>query len=170
MVLVVMVDKKSVQSLRHFEKVDLLNDMQGLYEYVKPSWQERPRPKVDEEAVKAFGNSVPPRPLNPSKDQHHHYAVTAEIEGHNVPRFAEESVCVIPMFKNVFVFCSIDRTLKMYIGGAQKRPDAPYARSVVSPTGAVVGQVGEGNRKDIREAVEAAHKAAPGYILIVFAA
>ena len=52
----------------------------------------------------------------------------------------------------------------MYIGGAQKRPDAPYARSVISPSGAIVGQVGEGNRKDIREAVEAAHKAAPGYV------
>lgn len=58
---------------------------------------------------------------------------------------------------------SIDRTLKMYIGGAQKRPDAPYARPVPSPSGKVIGQVSEGNRKDIREAVEAAHKAAPGY-------
>lgn len=64
----------------------------------------------------------------------------------------------------VYTACvpSIDRTLKMYIGGAQKRPDAPYARPVVSPDGKVVGQVSEGNRKDIREAVEAAHKAAPG--------
>lgn len=51
----------------------------------------------------------------------------------------------------------------MYIGGAQKRPDAPYCRPVTSPGGKVVGQVSEGNRKDIREAVEAAHKAAPGY-------
>ena len=50
----------------------------------------------------------------------------------------------------------------MYVGGAQKRPDAPYARPVVTPSGKVVGQVGEGNRKDIRDAVEAAHKAAPG--------
>ena len=57
---------------------------------------------------------------------------------------------------------SIDRTLKMYIGGAQKRPDATYCRPVVSSDGKVVGQVSEGNRKDIREAVEAAHKAAPG--------
>ena len=51
----------------------------------------------------------------------------------------------------------------MYIGGAQKRPDAPYARPVFGPSGKVIGQVSEGNRKDIREAVEAAHKAAPGY-------
>ena len=52
----------------------------------------------------------------------------------------------------------------MYIGGAQKRPDAPYARPVVNPSGKIVGQVSEGNRKDIREAVEAAHRAAPGYV------
>ena len=58
---------------------------------------------------------------------------------------------------------SIDRTLKMYIGGSQKRPDAPYARPVMNPDGKVVGQVSEGNRKDIREAVEAAHAAAPGW-------
>jgi aldehyde dehydrogenase (NAD+) len=116
---------------------------EGLYEYVKPSWQKRLKPKVDEDGVKTFGSSVPPRPLNPSKDQHHSYAITSELQGHAVP--------------------SIDRTLKMYIGGAQKRPDAPYARSVISPSGNIVGQVGEGNRKDIREAVEAAHKAAPGW-------
>ena len=57
---------------------------------------------------------------------------------------------------------SIDRTLKMYIGGSQKRPDAQYARPVRGAGGGILGQVAEGNRKDIREAVEAAHKAAPG--------
>ena len=50
----------------------------------------------------------------------------------------------------------------MYIGGSQKRPDVPYSRSVVNPDNKTVGQVGEGNRKDIRDAVEAAHKAFPG--------
>ena len=51
----------------------------------------------------------------------------------------------------------------MYIGGSQKRPDATYARPVFSKLNhQVISQVGEGNRKDIREAVEAAHKAAPG--------
>lgn len=66
-----------------------------------------------------------------------------------------------------YSLCSIDRTLKMYIGGAQKRPDAPYARPIVNSSGKVIGQVSEGNRKDIREAVEAAHKAAPGYVAMV---
>ena len=67
-----------------------------------------------------------------------------------------------PYFCHSLHVRSIDRTLKMYVGGAQKRPDAPYARPVVTPSGKVIGQVGEGNRKDIRDAVEAAHKAAPG--------
>ena len=59
-------------------------------------------------------------------------------------------------------FCSIDHTYKMYIGGAQKRPDGNYSRPVLDPKGEVIGQVADGNRKDIRDAVEAAHKAAPG--------
>lgn len=54
---------------------------------------------------------------------------------------------------------AIDRTPKMYIGGAQKRPDGHYTISVKGKDGQVEGQVGDGNRKDIRNAVEAAHKA-----------
>jgi aldehyde dehydrogenase (NAD+) len=53
----------------------------------------------------------------------------------------------------------IDRTAKFYIGGKQTRPDSGYSRDVASPTGVAVGQVGMGNRKDIRNAVEAATKA-----------
>lgn len=51
---------------------------------------------------------------------------------------------------------TIDRTAKNYIGGKQKRPDGNYSMKVVSPSGALIGEVGEGNRKDIRDAVEAA--------------
>ena len=57
----------------------------------------------------------------------------------------------------------IDRTAKMYIGGKQARPDSGYSRPVHGPTGALVGEVGDGNRKDIRNAVEAARAAAPGW-------
>ncbi|HMQ57325.1 MAG TPA: aldehyde dehydrogenase family protein, partial [Rhizobiaceae bacterium] len=53
----------------------------------------------------------------------------------------------------------IDRTAKMYVGGKQARPDSGYSRPVTNPKGALVGHVGEGNRKDIRNAVEAAHAA-----------
>jgi aldehyde dehydrogenase (NAD+) len=54
----------------------------------------------------------------------------------------------------------LDRTYKLYIGGKQVRPDQGYAREIKSPTGRVLGQVAEGNRKDLRNAVEAAHAAA----------
>ena len=53
----------------------------------------------------------------------------------------------------------IDRTPKLYIGGKQARPDSGYSRFVYSPGGKIVGEVGEGNRKDIRNAVEAARAA-----------
>ncbi|WP_417310574.1 aldehyde dehydrogenase family protein [Devosia sp.] len=54
----------------------------------------------------------------------------------------------------------IDRTAKMYIGGKQARPDSGYSRPVLGPDGSLVGEVGDGNRKDIRNAVEAARAAA----------
>jgi aldehyde dehydrogenase (NAD+) len=82
----------------------------------------------------------------------------------------------------------VDRTPKVYIGGSQKRPDGEYSRviygkrahnrlrAIVGHLGAeakndadsserrnVLAQVAEGNRKDIRNAVEAAHKAAGGW-------
>ncbi|HEX3051458.1 MAG TPA: aldehyde dehydrogenase family protein, partial [Aggregatilineaceae bacterium] len=56
-------------------------------------------------------------------------------------------------------FPRLDRTTKMYIGGKQKRPDGEYSMPVLSPDGYEIGQVGDGNRKDIRDAVEAAHAA-----------
>jgi aldehyde dehydrogenase (NAD+) len=54
----------------------------------------------------------------------------------------------------------IDRTPKLYIGGKQVRPDSGYSLPVLDAAGRRIGEVGQGNRKDIRNAVEAAHKAA----------
>jgi aldehyde dehydrogenase (NAD+) len=54
---------------------------------------------------------------------------------------------------------SIDRTAKLYIGGKQARPDSGYSYSVKDAKGRVIGQAGLGNRKDVRNAVEAALKA-----------
>jgi aldehyde dehydrogenase (NAD+) len=53
----------------------------------------------------------------------------------------------------------IDRTPKLYIGGAQARPDSGYSLPVLDVDGRQVGEVGRGNRKDVRNAVEAARKA-----------
>jgi aldehyde dehydrogenase (NAD+) len=54
---------------------------------------------------------------------------------------------------------AIDRTVKLYIGGKQARPDSGYSMEVRSPDGRLIGEAPLGNRKDIRNAVEAAHKA-----------
>lgn len=54
----------------------------------------------------------------------------------------------------------INQTAKLYIGGKQKRADNDNTLVITSPTGQAVGRVPDGNRKDIRNAVEAATKAA----------
>ncbi|MGD0269374.1 MAG: aldehyde dehydrogenase family protein, partial [Candidatus Sulfotelmatobacter sp.] len=54
---------------------------------------------------------------------------------------------------------AIDRTVKLYIGGKQVRPDSGYSMEVRSGDGHLLGEASLGNRKDIRNAVEAARKA-----------
>jgi aldehyde dehydrogenase (NAD+) len=53
----------------------------------------------------------------------------------------------------------IDRTVKLYIGGKQARPDSGYSIEVRGADGSLLGEAPLGNRKDIRNAVEAARKA-----------
>jgi len=66
------------------------------------------------------------------------------------PQTTEESQAGAP---------AIDRTVKLYIGGKQVRPDSGYSMEVRSPDGRLLGEASLGNRKDIRNAVEAARKA-----------
>ncbi|MGD2026749.1 MAG: aldehyde dehydrogenase family protein, partial [Anaerolineales bacterium] len=105
---------------------------EGLFEYLRPSWQARPRPDFSppesDEEIKAWGTYVPAHPVMPAGNG-------KQLDG------------------------KVDRTPKMYIGGKQVRPDGNYTRAVLNPGGELVGQVGDGNRKDIRDAVEAAHAA-----------
>ena len=54
---------------------------------------------------------------------------------------------------------AIDRTVKLYIGGKQARPDSGYSMEVHGADGRLLGEAPLGNRKDIRNAVEAARKA-----------
>jgi len=56
----------------------------------------------------------------------------------------------------------IDRTPKLYIGGRQVRPDGGYSQAAYDATGKVIAEIPTGNRKDIRNAVEAA-RAATGW-------
>jgi aldehyde dehydrogenase (NAD+) len=54
---------------------------------------------------------------------------------------------------------SIDRTVKLYIGGKQARPDSGYSVEIRGKKGERLGESPLGNRKDIRNAVEAARQA-----------
>jgi len=106
---------------------------EGLFEYLRPVWMARPRPDFSppEEAQNAsWGEHTPARPAMPP---------VRRPDLHDLPR--------------------VDRTPKMYIGGKQARPDGNYTIPVLNKKGEVIGQVGDGNRKDIRNAVEAAHAA-----------
>jgi len=55
---------------------------------------------------------------------------------------------------------AIDRTVKQYIGGKQARPDGGYSFPVYGRDGQLLGEAPLGNRKDVRNAVEAARNAA----------
>ena len=54
---------------------------------------------------------------------------------------------------------ALDRTAKFYIGGKQARPDGGYSRAIWSKSGTLLGHAGLANRKDLRNAVEAARGA-----------
>ena len=114
---------------------------EGLFEYLRPAWQDRPRPEIQPqtEEKSGWGAYIPARPSMPSDGR---------VNGKEMPH--------------------VDRTPKMYIGGKQVRPDGHYTRAVLGRKGEIVGQVGDGNRKDIRDAVEAAHAAhtaSPGWAM-----
>ncbi len=61
------------------------------------------------------------------------------------------------------IAASVDRTPKLFIGGKQARPDSGYSIPIIGSKGASLGEVGDGNRKDIRNAVEAARNAAAAW-------
>ncbi len=123
---------------------------EGLYEYTRPKWHPRPHPELpgkDSAAFKNWGRATPPgpAPLNQVMSDE------SQVMRKNGKKHSTQHP--VP---STF---SIDRTAKMFIGGKQKRPDGNYSRPVLSPDGREVGLVGDGNRKDIRDAVSAARSA-----------
>jgi aldehyde dehydrogenase (NAD+) len=116
---------------------------EGLYEYVRPAWQQAPTPQSSHRAShKAATNGSAPAPGE----------ITAqENDGDELhPTNTDNTLPPMP---------AIDRTPKLFIGGKQVRPDSGYSLTVYNPAGQPIGEVGEGNRKDVRNAVEAAHAA-----------
>ncbi len=102
---------------------------EGLYEYVRPAWKT--------ETVRPTAETILIAKDSTTEEED-------EVSASDGTRFA------LP---------AIDRTPKLFIGGRQVRPDSGYSRDVYDVHGHRIGEVGEGNRKDIRNAVEAAHAA-----------
>ncbi|HVB26260.1 MAG TPA: aldehyde dehydrogenase family protein [Ktedonobacteraceae bacterium] len=109
---------------------------EGLFEYVRPSWKTH---QIDQSARSSNGHT-------PVGTQN---SATETDKQHENGHAATPSVTLPP----------IDRTPKLFIKGKQVRPDSGYSRDVYDSQHRVIGEVGEGNRKDIRNAVEAAHAA-----------
>jgi aldehyde dehydrogenase (NAD+) len=105
---------------------------EGMYEYLVPNWERKTA--LSDEAKSENASSAP-----------------SEVELNRMPLAEPDEDSFEP---------GIDRSPKLYIGGKQIRPDSGYSFAVRDASGNYCGEVGLGNRKDIRNAVEAALKAA----------
>ena len=76
-----------------------------------------------------------------------------------MPKPAKSISMNLPSTKDDKSLDSVDRTAKLYIGGKQSRPDGGYYNPTYDANGNLLGQVPIANRKDVRNAVEAAQKA-----------
>jgi aldehyde dehydrogenase (NAD+) len=87
------------------------------------------------------------------------------IAGLSVSRAAHKSVSPAKAGAQVWVGESpaLDRTAKMFIAGKQARPDGGLSINIYGPNKNLIGEVGKGNRKDLRNAVEAARGAFEGW-------
>ena len=106
---------------------------EGMYEYLRPNW-EQDLPEAEEPGFVPRAEPGINAGLSDEASQSLNDGAKSESAG-------------------------IDRTPKLYIGGKQARPDSGYSYPVFDPAGKHRGEAGLGNRKDIRNAVEAAAKA-----------
>src|SRR3974390_994790 len=102
---------------------------EGLAEYLEPAWFKH-------------APALPPAKATAGSAPHE--------DGHEAPETDGDGEFATP---------AIDRTVKLYIGGKQARPDSGYSMEVRAADGRLLGEAPLGSRKDIRNAVEAARKA-----------
>lgn len=89
------------------------------------------------------------------------YTKFSSIEQRPLSRKTPKNQTTVP--KHVPKSIPIDRTIKHYINGKQVRPDNGLSLEVRATGGELIGHVGRGNRRDLRNAVEAARKAQPNW-------
>jgi aldehyde dehydrogenase (NAD+) len=121
---------------------------EGLWEYLRPAWEghgvaESGAQEVESQRTNGTGKG--------KKKKATEAALELAPNGHGANGHAAPDA--------ITGWPALDRTPKLFIGGKQARPDSGYSRPVLGPHGDYLGEVGEGNRKDIRNAVEAAHAA-----------
>ena len=135
---------------------------EGLYEYLKPTWEATADDAAEQnaQAGKSNGASRSRRRATLASE-----AAPGANSAHTLPNGHSPNGHdgAGGLAATGFGAPPIDRTPKLFIGGKQTRPDSGYSREVYSPDGEPLGEVGEGNRKDIRNAVEAARKASAGW-------
>jgi aldehyde dehydrogenase (NAD+) len=146
---------------------------EGLEEYTRPAWEDfspQPSPLAEEREHTPSRRTRAAARANGANGANGHAYLTPQPSPLQGERELENpSPSLSPLRRREESAESdgrlpgIDRTPKLFIGGKQARPDSGYSRLVLGPAGEVLGEVGEGNRKDIRNAVEAAHAALPGW-------
>jgi len=119
---------------------------EGLLEYMEPAWFKNAPALPAEPTLPAEKQDSTMERRAPSPVQDDDEEKDAEA-GRGSPALHQSSP-------------DIDRTVKLYIGGKQARPDSGYSMEVRAADGRLLGEAPLGNRKDIRNAVEAARKAA----------
>ena len=120
---------------------------EGMYEYLVPA-EKHARGAGAPDAASGAGAPGGDGAGAPPRNQH---TAAARAGAHRSAATGTDDAATA-----AFALPPIDRTAKLFIGGRQVRPDGGYSRTVHAPDGRTVGEVGEGNRKDIRNAVAAA--------------
>lgn len=122
---------------------------EGLFEYLLPSWTKR---------------SGRDRSLGP-KSSDESGVVDPNIGSVAGPAGTSAGAGLRPAGhgRSTGAMPPVDRTPKLYVGGKQLRGDGDASLQVRGRDGSIIGEVPRGNRKDIRNAVEAAHAGAKGW-------
>jgi aldehyde dehydrogenase (NAD+) len=136
---------------------------EGLLEYLEPTWlkhapQLRPRPPAIDQPSTAPSGRIPAQettPPSPGDSSLGGRSFSSDIQPTTL------NVALAPEAQNFGERSTpkIDRTVKLFIAGKQARPDSGYSTPVRAADGRLLGEAPLGNRKDIRNAVEAARKA-----------
>jgi len=131
---------------------------EGLLEYIEPKWF-RNAPQMSPSVILSEGAASEARPLRVEGSLLPKSSAAVEAPTLSATERAELDEDDETQSGIVADHAAIDKTVKLYIGGKQARPDSGYSMEVRSADGRLLGEAPLGNRKDIRNAVEAARKA-----------